>query len=314
MPSLASTTARIGTFATIAPRYWDAGYTVIPVGRPDDGKASAISSNGLVNQIPHASTKERLIRDFGDKGLGLLMGQEAAGGSRTLAIDVDDDRVARFVRYVIGGDAPAKFGAKGITVFALLPKGVKTGKNIVNQELGTKALVEFPAMTVLPPTVHPDAGKPYRWVSDRTLPDTQKDYWPEVPQWKFDFLHRALRWKRLGELWGEGTRHNAVRDLIFYSMGWFGPDEDDPLLDSLLEAMVCLLPEDAGGDTVDELQGRRGGSELGWGALRDDRSGGKHYPRPSDEKGAKAGKLLEVLEDSLGGHIRWRSCFWTPGP
>lgn len=289
-------TSSIGNFGTLAPQYWEAGYTVIPV---EHGTRKASTGyDGLVNQLPQPKTRERLLKQS-DNGIGLLMGQKFGDDTMTVAVDVDDDRVVRFVREIVGS-APAKFGSKGGTFFMRMPQSCKI-KQIKNSKVNGNALVEFLAsgqMTILPPTIHWQTEAPYRWISDQTLPEVAPADLPELPMWKVRLIERVLQWDRLSEILdGVGT-HDPMRDLVFYSMGWFGDDSDEPDMELLRQALAALLPVDYDGNTIKELNSDRGNA-MGKGALDADRAGTKRYPRPgNDGKETVASKLFAQIEES----------------
>ena len=290
----------IGNFGSLAQRYWEAGYTVVPV-KPST-RESAVSYNGLVNQVPAPATKLRLLKNS-EMGIGLLLGQTAGDGFRTIAIDVDDDRIVRFVAEIVGdATAPAKFGSKGRTFFVRMSEGIK-GTVISNKGMGDtpKQLVDILStgnMTVLPPSIHWKTGEPYRWVSDNTLPEVAIADWPVFEGWKLALLRRVLEWKRLGEILGGIATHDPMRDLIFYSMGWFGPDPDEPDTDLIRRALAVLLPEGYEGNTIKELDADRGRSLIN-GALADDQNGKKKYPRPGEGgKQSASSKLIDQIEEA----------------
>ena len=42
-------------------------------------------------------------------------------------------------------------------------------------------LLAYGRQTVLPPTIHPDTGRPYAWIDEGSLVDTPLDQLPELP-------------------------------------------------------------------------------------------------------------------------------------
>lgn len=278
-------------FAKTAPSYWRAGYTVIPV--TPGTRASAVSYNGRVNNLPVETQRAGLTAQYPDHCIGLLLGQSCAEGCRTAAVDVDDDRLVRFMREVIGA-APTKFGSKGETLFVRVADDQR-GFQIRNAALSDKPLVELLStgqQTVLPPSPHWKTGKPYRWTSERTLPDTPAAQWPLLEEWKQQLLRRVLEWKRLPEvLCGTGT-NIPMRDLVWHSLAWFGPDPDQP--DSALaeRALTALLPEGYQGNTDEELKGERG--LIGRALRKGD------YPQPGSKTRSVslAARLLEQVNNS----------------
>jgi len=100
-------------------------------------------------------------------GLGIIL---ACGYGGMVAIDVDDPRVYGAVKQVFGHiKAPAKVGRRGATAFFYDPTGLISNRNFrAANEDGTigGTLVEILVkgrQTVIPPTIHKDTGRPYRW-------------------------------------------------------------------------------------------------------------------------------------------------------
>jgi len=115
-----------------------------------------------------ANEIERIIRDDPDCGIGL-----ALGCNDLVAVDVDSEKAYGAVREVFGGiRPPTKKGRKGATAF--FRGSIKSRKfreaPFENEDgkIIRPTLVEILAygnQTVIPGTIHPDTGKPYRWVS-----------------------------------------------------------------------------------------------------------------------------------------------------
>jgi P4 family phage/plasmid primase-like protien len=149
-------------------------------------------------------------------GLGLLLGTEVADGVYTLALDVDieDGLFSQRVRLAVGPGAVEKRGKKGFTIIcrttASVPKKVikrkdENGKNHIAVEiLGSRI------QTVLPPSVHPQTGEPYVWLT-RSLQETSPESLPladaavldevtlaaKEPDSKF-FLLNEMSWDGIG--------------------------------------------------------------------------------------------------------------------
>ncbi len=132
-----------------------------------------------------------------DAGLGL-----ACGFNGLVAADVDDPRVYAITREIFGpAHAPVKVGRKGGTGFFCgvgIPARKFVERAVIDQATGKakrRPLVEILSVgsqTVCPPTVHPDTGKPYRWVSG-SLEEIRHP--SELPAFKsewLDELERAL--------------------------------------------------------------------------------------------------------------------------
>ena len=107
---------------------------------------------------------ERIIRQDPMCGIGLALGYRDLVG-----VDVDSEKAYGAVHEVIGGmHPPTKRGFKGATSFFYAPN-VRSKKFL---EAGSHSpLVEILALgnqSVIPDTIHPDTGLPYRWLSIET--------------------------------------------------------------------------------------------------------------------------------------------------
>lgn len=278
-------------FGDTAPDYWNAGFTVIPV--IPGTRASAVSYNGRINNLPVEAQRASLIAQYPDHGIGLLLGQSCADNCRTAAVDVDDDRLLGIVCELVG-PAPTKFGSKGGTLFVRVADDQR-GFQIRNSALSDNPLVELLStgqQTVLPPSLHWKTSNPYRWITKMALPDTPAAEWPLLEEWKQGLLRRVLEWKRLSEvLCGTGT-NIPMRDLVWYSLAWFGPDPDRPDSGLAERALTALLPEGYQGNTDEELKGERG--LIGRALRKGD------YPRPGNksQSASLTARLLEQVDNS----------------
>jgi hypothetical protein len=282
------TVTHIGVFGTQAPRHWAAGLTVVPV-KPGT-RECAVTYAGRINNLPDDKQRATLLARYADHGIGLLLGQSSDNDTRSAAIDVDDDRLVRFVREIIG-PAPAKFGSKGETLFVRVAADQR-GTNIRNNELNPKqAVLELfvtGGHTVLPPTPHWKTDKPYRYLSGQTLPDLSLSQWPLCEQWKLELLRRVVSWKRLPEVLNGAGTNIPMRDLVWCSLAWFGPDPAAPDGELAKQALAALLPDDYQGDTDEQLD-----------RLVDKALAKDDYPRPDDSKTTSlATRLLEAVADN----------------
>lgn len=102
--------------------------------------------------------------------IGLLMGTLLPNGNRIGALDIDHDNYVEVTRYLLNNPKCGRFGSKGIVFFFQYPPHVKFPKKLKNKgELSAKnnEIGEFLTerhLCILPPSIHPDTGEPYRWV------------------------------------------------------------------------------------------------------------------------------------------------------
>lgn len=162
-------------FKEFAPLYHKLGLPVIPV----DGKQPKLtdwSKYGINNYADEYL--DYLTKEFPNCGIGLVLG-EASG---VMALDLDtyenQDKVREFIK-LIGAVDIGKFGKKGVTLFykyngtrklvlkGSLPEKYKDIDKKDREKFSTK--LEFLAQgqqTILPPSLHPDTAKPYKWLND----------------------------------------------------------------------------------------------------------------------------------------------------
>jgi hypothetical protein len=110
-------------------------------------------------------------------------------GNGLVAIDYDDEDAALRASEVLGDSLVNKAGRRGWTAFFRADFPVPS-EDFVDAN-GTLALqvLGVGRQTVLPPSVHPDTGQPYRWTNGKSLYDTPLDALPELPA---DYRERLL--------------------------------------------------------------------------------------------------------------------------
>ena len=149
-------TSKVGAmFASIAPKYWSSGLPVIPV----RGKRPVVQSwQQLAERMPTDDEQAYMLARFGDLNVGLPLGPQS--GIVVIDIDnVDPEHVATIEQAF--PSSYRRVGKKGC-VLAFRFNGernfqIRDSKNDVLVEvLSTKKQV------VLPPSIHPDTGQPYR--------------------------------------------------------------------------------------------------------------------------------------------------------
>jgi hypothetical protein len=111
-------------------------------------------------------------------GVGVRLGLQR-NGLWLIGIDWDDESVA-----IAGMDAfpsaVCKEGQRGFTAFLTSQSEISSKDFRVNGKCVVQVL-SVGRQTVLPPTIHPDTGRPYFWSSVRTLLDTGLEALPELP-------------------------------------------------------------------------------------------------------------------------------------
>jgi hypothetical protein len=145
----------MGIFAEYAPKYWERGLSVIPL----NGKRPLVPAwQNLALRHPSDEEKALWLEKYPDCNVGLVLGP--ASGLVAVDVDSEDDKVLAAVEKVFPPSPWKRRGRKG---FALLYKetGQKTFR-VIHETDGT--ICDFLAkgsQLVLPPSIHPDTGKPY---------------------------------------------------------------------------------------------------------------------------------------------------------
>jgi hypothetical protein len=122
----------------------------------------------------------------------------AATGYRQLLgvdIDTDDTAIIAAIRSVIPESSVAKRGQTGRTDFYRAPGGAPPASRRFVDKNGEiiLELLGDGRQTAIPPSIHPDTGKPYTWLTDATLLDTCVEDLPESPADLAARLEQALR-------------------------------------------------------------------------------------------------------------------------
>ena len=168
----------MGAYAQCAERLIERGFAAVPImpGTKRPGFFFAGMWIGLANWQrrfnggpPPESERERWAA--GDTGVGVVAGQ-ASHGLIAVDIDSEDAAIQAALQNVLPPTNVRKTGARGETLFYYGPGITQSqswniaGKRVVD-------LIGPGRQTVLPPTIHPDTGAPYRWSGSESLEDLQ---------------------------------------------------------------------------------------------------------------------------------------------
>ena len=128
-----------------------------------------------------------------DGGICLIMGKASSG---VVAVDIDTDEAVAPVTNALPYTPVKKRGAKGETLFFRNPNNVVSRAfTLVRPDGRRQRLVDMLSegrQTVLPPTTHPDTGKPYTWTGERELADVDPADLPDLPADALDRIAIAL--------------------------------------------------------------------------------------------------------------------------
>ncbi len=230
-------------FRSEAPKYWDAGYSVLAIKKG----TKRPKRNGWPHygdNLPKQKTKDEWVEQDGDCGIGLALGMEITPGYRIAAVDVDSDQLVPVTIAIIGQAPCAKIGKKGSTNFVLAPKEDK----LKSTSFGKIDFLFGGRQTVIPPTIHPDTGKPYVWVGTPLLDMDPADF-PVFGKRKLAILKLVVEAEETQVLLTGETTHDAGLRLSAKLVS-FGLDDEE-----IRAIITALLPSDYEGNSLDELQG-----------------------------------------------------------
>eukprot|EP00918_Siedleckia_nematoides_P082282 GHVU01180339.1.p1 GENE.GHVU01180339.1~~GHVU01180339.1.p1 ORF type:complete len:706 (+),score=51.89 GHVU01180339.1:156-2273(+) len=165
--------------------------------------------------------------------VGLCLGIEVKPKLFLVAVDVDDDDLVAPVYGAVGSkDSPAKIGKKGVTIFCL------ASNKVINQKIRRKnkdgKVANAPSVeilcagsqTVVPPSIHPQTTKPYRWkVSiEKNYPDNLAI----IDEWTIDEIVAICQ-----------SKDDKI--VALNEMNWMGPDGGGNTHDCCLEAVAWMV-------------------------------------------------------------------------
>jgi hypothetical protein len=146
-------------FRDHAQLYWDVGLNVIPL-MPREKRPAINSWQTWGKQSVPAETQAEWLERYPHSNIGLPAGP--ASGICFIDIDANDPAQVAAIEKCLPTSPWRRVGAKGC-VLAFKFNGAKSFKLILSGE--KKPIVEFfstSGQVVLPPSIHPDTGKPYR--------------------------------------------------------------------------------------------------------------------------------------------------------
>ena len=215
--------------------YVDAGYQP----RPVEPGAKMCRRKGWQNDVATVA----MPRGH-NHGIGLRLGTRFADGSQLVAVDVDHEDFVRLAHALVSSPC-GRIGAKGIALFARVTN--ETTKFDLKLANGGKAgeLLGVGSLCVVPPTVHPHTGKPYRW-TDKPLLEIS---WQELPLVEPKFIKAVFTSKHLSELMTGSETHDATLMLV----AQLAKISDD--YDYIKRVVTACFPENYAGDSLKELPG-----------------------------------------------------------
>ena len=172
-------------YARIGPALVSNGYSAIPI-MPGSKRPGTMSRGRWYGDLDWTRFSDRLPTDievgvwkrYPDAGICVVLG----GEHNVVAIDVDteDGDEVEALRKIIPKSPVAKRGAKGYTAF------FRAAPQIASRPFDTKHgravdLLCRGKQTVVAPTLHPETGLPYMWLTDSTLEHISPERLPMLP-------------------------------------------------------------------------------------------------------------------------------------
>ena len=178
--------AMTSPFSRVGAKLVDQQYSVIPV-LPQSKRPGSFSQGRWWGDLDWNRFCARRPTDielgiwntWPDAGVCVALGP-ASGNLIALDIDTDDGKIIAAIESVIEPSPVQKMGKKGRTLF------YRSSGNVAScafNVLGGRVLdlLSNGKQSLLPPTVHPDTGQPYVWLTMATLEDTTVDRLPMLP-------------------------------------------------------------------------------------------------------------------------------------
>jgi hypothetical protein len=108
-------------------------------------------------------------RRYGHLGIGLLMGSPFPDGTTLGALDIDRDEYVRVGRALLSDPPSGRIGKKGAVFFVRVRGMLSNPEFRVRGEDGKRygkvaECLFTKKLCVIPPTIHPATGQPYRWI------------------------------------------------------------------------------------------------------------------------------------------------------
>jgi len=116
-----------------------------------------------------------------------------ACGRGLVLVDIDLDEAVGPVMAALPPSIVGKKGAKGLTLCFRGDTAKIRSRAFKIDGVGAVDLLADGKQSVLPPSIHPKTGRPYEWMSERTLLDTPLADLTELPDNVAELIEQALR-------------------------------------------------------------------------------------------------------------------------
>jgi len=202
----------IGPYATIGAKLVERGYAAIPI-KPGEKRPEPSLGDWTryADRLPTEQEVDRWSNGAG-YGVGVVCGK-ASGGLVAVDIDTTDKAIQDAIKALLPATQMVKIGSKGECRF-YRSSNPPASRSWNIDKTRVLDLLSDGRQTVLPPSVHPGTGTPYRWVGGAALEDVDLEDIPELPA---DFAEKVT--EQFGHK-AEAPRPAQVADG--------GDDETDP--------------------------------------------------------------------------------------
>ncbi|MEP1340598.1 MAG: bifunctional DNA primase/polymerase [Ekhidna sp.] len=236
-------------FADNAEKYWGLGLDIVP-GKPLTKQPAIKNWQAYLTNQPNISNRQEWQRKYSNYNICLLTGGELLSDYQLVVLDVDDDKLVPFVRSVLSEPRCAKRGKKGISYFCLVLKSenIKSTTLAGGQGLGNIDVLAGGRCTVVPPSLHPDTGKPYEWVG-ASITEIDHNLLPVINKRFMKFLATVVSSDHSSTVISGKATNDASLALSAQLVG-AGMDDEE-----IMRAFRGLLPLDYSGDTMQQLPG-----------------------------------------------------------
>jgi hypothetical protein len=184
-------------FAITGPRLIEREYCALPVA-PGTKRPSTFKRNEWVGITGWCEEYTRRLptnleiewwSGLPDAGVGIVCGP-ASKNVVGIDIDTDDKEITSAIRFALPHAYLIKRGQKGSTIF-FRGRSIEKSKSWNINKQRVCDLIGPGRFTVLPPTIHPDTGRPYKWAID-ALENTYSDELPELTPQDIAAIDEAL--------------------------------------------------------------------------------------------------------------------------
>ncbi len=203
--------------------------------------------------IPGEDKQKEWLSSYANKNIGLLLGSSLGNDKVLDALDVDDDQLLNLVLQFLGLNRSerravlaGKRGKKGATIFVRAPRSLKSTVIKGAGELGNIDFLAGGKMTVMPPSIHPDTGKPYEDYG-KSLLEVDFDNLPDITDRHIKLLKTTIGSENANVLISGKATHDAGVPLAAILVRAEATDEE------IEDIFVGLLPERYSGNTLEEL-------------------------------------------------------------